>query len=263
MYQLKQIPTEAKIKKYFREILFGRNIYCPECKSNSVIRYENRYRCRKCRIKFTLISHTWLRGMKLSYQEFWLILWCWTTQIPVRQAMALCNISEKGVRHWYDLFRNNLPDNPNILEKVIQLDEAYFKKLSLMMAKQPGTRKLAFELFNTNSVQRDHAIYFLGQYIKPESKLKTDGAAIYKGIDKWWPVEHTRDIHKKFEFSNTSEIEGTFGNLRTFIRRMYHHTTPDKMPEIVREFCFRFSSPEIFDNPHEYLERCLKLVPFG
>lgn len=263
MYKLNQVPSEAKIKKYFRKILFGKNVYCPECKSNAVIRYGNRYRCRKCRIKFTLISHTWLRAMKLSYQEFWLILWCWTTQIPVKQAQALCNLSEKGVRHWYSLFRSHLPLNEEILEKIVQLDEAYFKSISLLMAKQKGSRKLAYELIKGTSVNRGDAVNFLGQYIKPRSELKTDGASIYQGIENWWPVEHKRDIHRKFEFSNTSEIEGMFGNLKTFIRRMYHHTTAEKMPEIVGEFCFRFSFPEIFDNPHEYLERCLKLVPFG
>ncbi|MFH1183313.1 MAG: transposase [Candidatus Moraniibacteriota bacterium] len=263
MYQLRQIPSEAEIKKYFRKILFGYNVYCPECKSSSVLRYEDRFRCRRCKIKFTLVSHTWLKGMKISFQKFWLILWCWTTQIPVRQAMALCGLSEEAVRRWYDRFRSNLPQQFEILERIVQLDEAYFKKISLMMAKQSGTRKIAFELFNTSSVQRDHALYFLGQYVKPKSKLKTDGAIIYKDIEEWWPVSHEQDIHDRFEFSNTSEIEGMFGNLRTFIRRMYHHTTPEKMPEIVREFCFRFSSPEIFDNPHEYLERALTLVPFG
>lgn len=75
-------------------------------------------------------------------------------------------------------------------------------------------------------------------------------------------VEHNVDIHKKFEFGLTSEIEGMFGNLRTFIRRMYHHMTPEQLPELVGEFCLRFSQPEIFDSPQNYLQNCLKLVPF-
>jgi len=33
------------------------------------------------------------------------------------------------------------------------------------------------------------------------------------------------------------------------------------MPEYVREFCIRFSSPEIFDSPLNYLEKSLCLVP--
>ena len=70
-----------------------------------------------------------------------------------------------------------------------------------------------------------------------------------------WLAEHTTDIHKKFEFEHTSEIEGKFGILRTFIRRMYHHVTPEYLPDYVREFCFIFSTPELFDSPQLYLEK--------
>lgn len=102
---------------------------------------------------------------------------------------------------------------------------------------------------------------FLYRKVKPRSKLWTDGGSIYKGIEKWWPVEHQRDLHKKFQFTHTSEIEGMFGNLRTFIRRMYHHVSNEKLPEYVSEFVARFSSPEIFENPRNYLAKSLKLVP--
>lgn len=261
MYQLKQIPSETKIKKYLRRIIFGKNIFCPKCHSRSIIKYEDRYRCKRCRCKFSLISHTWLNGMKMPYQKFWLVLWCWTSQVPVKQSTALAILSDKAVRHWFDLFRSNLPENQVILRKIVQLDEAFFKKRTLMMAKQKGTRNLAYEILTTTNVQRQHAAYFLKEHIKPRSKLHTDGASIYSGIDRWWPVKHQRDIHKKWEFALTSEIEGAFGNLRTFIRRMYHHATPEKLPEYVSEFCFRFSSPEIFNSPLSYLQKTLCLVP--
>jgi hypothetical protein len=86
---------------------------------------------------------------------------------------------------------------------------------------------------------------------------------MYLNIDDWWQVSHKVDIHKRFEFGLTSEIEGMFGNLRTFIRRMYHHTTPEYLPEYVSEFCYRFSSPETFSSPFVYLEKTLKPVPTG
>jgi transposase-like protein len=257
MYQLKQIPSEAKIKTYLRHILFGKNLFCPECASREVVVYEDRYRCKRCRHKFSLLSHTWLKDMKIPLQKFWLILWCWTTAIPVKQAQALVHLSEEAVRHWYGLFRAQLPENNEILEKIVQMDEAYFKQRTLLLAKQPGTRKLAYEIVNAASVQRHHATYFLHQHIKPKTKFHTDGASIYKSIEHWWPVIHDTDIHKKFEFGITSEIEGAFGNLRTFIRRMYHHVTAEHLPEIVREFCFRFSSPQMFENPLNYLRKTL------
>lgn len=262
MYQLNQIPSQCQIRRYLRRILFGKNVFCPVCHSQKINCYENRYRCRECRLKFSLLSHTWLAGMKLSYQKFWLILWCWTTQIPIKQAIVLTMLSEEAVRHWYGLFRKHLPENRAILSKIVQLDEAFFKSRALMMAKQQGTRNLAYEMLMTTNVQRQHARYFLENHVRPRSRLHTDGGSIYKAIDQWWPVKHRTDIHRKWEFALTSEIEGTFGNLRTFIRRMYHHTTSEKLSEIVREFCYRFSFPEMFNNPRFYLEKSLKLVPF-
>ena len=259
MYNLKQIPSDAQIRKYLRKILFGKNIFCPECHSRSVLVQSGRYRCRNCRIRFTLTSHSWLSNMKISYQKFWMILWCWTCSIPVKQTCALSGLTIKSVRKWFDTFREHLPQESHILEHIVQLDEAYFKNMTLMMAKQKGTRNLAYEVITGTSVQRHHAGYFLFRKVKPNSQLWTDGGAIYKGIEKWWPVIHSRDIHKKFEFAHTSEIEGVFGNYRTFVRRMYHHHWSENLEKYVREFCFRFSSPELFENPLFYLTKSLKL----
>lgn len=142
------------------------------------------------------------------------------------------------------------------------MDEAYFRSLSLVMAKQVGSKKLAHQIIFKKSVDKNETMRFIFQYIEPKSRLQTDGAGIYKKIEYWWPIKHRVDIHKKFQFGLTSEIEGLFGNLRTFIRRMYHHVTPEYLPEIVAEFSLRFSHPEIFDSPLSYLQKSILPVPF-
>lgn len=171
-------------------------------------------------------------------------------------------MSEITVRHWYREYRLHLPCFNEILEGEVQMDEAYFKSLSLLMAKQKGERKLSHQFIFKNSVNKGEATDFICQCIKPGSKLNTDGSSIYKKVEDWWQVKHRTDVHKRFEFGLTSEIEGMFGNLRTFIRRMYHHVTPEYLPEYVSEFCVRFSSPEIFDSPFKYLEKSISSVPF-
>lgn len=266
MYHLKHVPSETQIRKFVRRVLFGKNLFCPECRSRRVRRYKNRYHCKKCRIKFSLFSHTWLANTKVPLQKFWLILWCWTTQVPVRQTMALTKTSEKGTRHWYDLFRRNLPLDKEVLEHVVQLDEVYFggwAGFALFIAKEKGTRKLAYSILPHNAPNRYEALEFLQSSVKPKSVLATDGAPIYQGIDSHYPVEHRFEIHDKFEFSQTAEIEGMIGVLKTFIRRMYHHVTPEKFPEIMGEFYYRFSHPEMFENPWYYLKNTLRLVPTG
>ena len=261
MYHLKQVPSDAQIRKYLRRILFGKNIFCPKCRSRDVVSRQGRYHCRSCRTRFSFLSHTWLSDTKLSYEKFWLILWAWCSRIPVSQAMALASLSEEAVRRWYAKFRSHLPENPTILQHIVQLDEAYGKQWTLMMAKEKGTRKLAYSFVPQRRPERHHAAIFLEQFVKPKSRLYTDSAMIYRGIEKWWPVRHERDIHAKWQFGKTSEIEGLFGIMRTFIRRMYHHVPSESMPEYVREFCARFSSPEMFRNPNSYLEKTLTLVP--
>lgn len=268
MYHLKQIPSDTEIRKFLRRILFGKNIFCPKCKSWNVVVYEARYRCRnkKCRLKFSLLSHTWLSNLKLPLQEFWLILWCFVKQMPVKQTEELTELSEKAVRHHFDLFRAHLPNSQEMLEHIIQLDEAYFGKFSgwaLLMGKQVGTRKLAYELLFSDAPGRIDAINFLKSHVKPDTALNTDASVIYQGIENHFPVNHTWDTHKKFEFKNTSEIEGMFGVLRTFIRRMYHHTSKEKFPEYMLEFYIRFSRPEMFESPCHYLLNTLSIVPTG
>ena len=259
---LNQIPSEAKIKQQLRQIIFGKNLHCPRCHKRDAYSSEGRYRCRKCRKPFSLLTGTWLEGMKLNLRTFYALLWCWTQRIPVLQTQKLCHVGEEAVYHWFRVFRLHLPDLQPILSGKIQMDEAYFKQLSLLLAKQVGSKKLAHQVIFKNSVNKTEAARFIFQTVEPNSKLQTDGSGIYKQIDQWWQVKHKVDIHQKFQFGLTSEIEGMFGNLRTFIRRMYHHTTPQYLPEYVSEFCLRFSSPEIFNSPNDYLSKTLKIVPF-
>ena len=254
---INQVPSDAKIRRELRQIIYSKNVRCPRCRSRQVHRSEERYRCRRCRRPFQLLSGTWLVGTKLSLRTLWALLWCWTQQVPVKQTVALCHLSEPTVRHWFQQFRRQLPETDPILETKVQMDEAYFKKIALVMAKQVGSRQVAWQLINKPAVNKTEAVAFLFQHVAPRARLQTDGGGMYRKIQHWWPVQHRVDIHRKFQFGLTSEIEGMFGNLRTFIRRMYHHTTPAYLPEYVSEFCHRFSSPEMFSSPRAYLSKTL------
>ena len=260
---LHQVPSEAKIQRQLKSIIFGKVLRCPHCGSRRIKKYEKRYNCKHCRKPFSLISATWLKGMKLSLQTFWLLLWCWINKVPIDQAQKTCGVSDPTVRNWYEKFRNHLPQDKldNIrLAGTVQIDEAYRGKYAIIGAKQARSkdRKAVLQILPKNSVDRKDSVDFLAQNVVPDSNLWSDGAAIYKGIANWWPVNHRYEIHKKFEFALTSEIEGLWGNLFTFIRRMYHHVTKNKMESIIKEFNFRFCFPEHFQDPSSYLKIALE-----
>lgn len=265
LFHLNQFHSETKIKKILKHLIFGHNLKCPRCGTRQVKASARRYWCQRCRVHFSLLSHTYLKASKLSLRVLWAVLWCYCKKVPVQLASELTKVSENGIRRHYDLFRAQIPDAYGILKHQVQLDEAFFfgkKGKALMLGKQVGTRDLAFAVYETQNLGKNEATSFLYQNVAPRTRLQTDGGGIYRGIDQWWPVCHKKDIHSKWEFELTSEIEGMFGVFRTFIRRMYHHVTKEKFEEYVREFCVRFSSPQLFSSPSQFLEKTIKPVPF-
>lgn len=265
LFHLNQFPSEAKIKKILKQLMFGHNLHCPRCGTRRVRTSAQRYWCQRCRVHFSLLSATYLRASKLSLRVLWAVLWCYCRRVPVQLASELTRVSETGIRRHYDLFRQSIPEAYTILRHQVQLDEAFFfgrQGKALLLGKQVGTRAVAFAVHETPSLGKQAATEFLYHNVAPRTRLQTDGSGIYRGIDQWWPVVHTKDIHAKWEFELTAEIEGMFGVFRTFIRRMYHHVSQEKFAEYVREFCARFSSPELFISPSHFLAKTIRPVPF-
>ena len=259
---LSQVPSISKIKREIKKSLFGEYLFCPKCGSKQIKPVENRYRCLVCRKRFSLTSVTWLKSMKISLETFWLLLWCWINEVSIKQTVKLTGVSKPTIRKWFQKFRDNLPNSDNItLSGIIQMDEAYrggkkrgYSIIGAKEEKQNGRKsKLALKVINKPSVDRRDAISFLSQYVEPDSRLQTDASSIYRGITHWWRVSHEYERHNKWEFALTSEIEGVWGNLTKFIRKMYDHVTRDFIEDIVREFAIRKSHPEWFETTYSYV----------
>ena len=261
---LHQVPSQANIERELRKILFKKKVFCPWCGSYCIKKYEGRYRCKRCRKPFSLKSVCWLKGAKLSLRMIWLLLWCWCNKVPIDQTRKVCGLSEITVRRWFEKFRNHLPEEKLFkvrLSGIVQMDEFYrggkkrgYSIIGAKQQKKSFKRKIVLQYLNKPSVDRKDVIDFLSQWIEPFTQLQTDGSSVYKGISNWWPVKHLYEIHKKWEFTLTSEIEGLWGNFITFVRRMYHHITKDKLPSYLREFTARQVYPEWFKNPQSFLK---------
>lgn len=264
---LAHVPAHAKLRRIFKNIIFGSRIHCPRCKCRCLINLtrEERWRCKRCHKPFSIKSSCWLKGSKLPLEDIWMLLWCWQKQFSVQHAIDMTGLSYPTVFNWYKRFRMKIPKEKldTLLSGNIACDEMYTKHAAVIGAKQKGTRNIALKVIHQNSVQRHHAVDFLTRFAKANSNLFTDGAAIYKGIGNWHKLKHKYEIHKKFEFTLTAEIEGLWACLRTFIRRMYHHVTRYKLEDLVSEFCLRFRRDEIFESPTHYLTVCLSSNPFA
>ena len=263
-HSLSQIPSEKQILRLLRKIIFGQKVKCPDCGRQIhvvEIRKNRVWRCKKCRNKFSITSLNWLKGMKITVQHLWMLIWCWQKKMNIQQVQSLTNLSVPTIRRYYELFRDNLNvDFDVVLEGKVQIDEMFVKGAFIIGAKDIKRKRVKLNVVVKKAPNKHDAMKLMFQNVKPGSTVCTDGGAIYRGCDSWWPIKHKKDIHRKFEFAITSEIEAVWANLRTFIRRMYHHVTIAKLPKIVAEFEARFSHKEIFNSVLKYLQNSLSTV---
>jgi len=264
---LKQIPTKSTLRRTLKKAIFGKRVHCPECGSRNIkmIKSEERWRCRKCKLPFSIKSSCWLKGSKLSLEKIWMLLWCWQKKFPLQQAQEIVGVSYPTVSVWYQKFREHIPKErtDTLLSNNIACDEMFTKETAIMGAKEKGTRNIMLQVLHEKDPNKSHAVDFLARFVKSNSNLFTDGSGIYKGIGNWHKLKHQYEVHSKFEFSLTAEIEGIWGVFRTFVRRMYHHVTVYKLENIVAEFCLRFRQDEIFNSPSDYWSICLSTEPFA
>ena len=141
--------------------------------------------------------------------------------MPITQSIKITGLSEVSIRRWLEEFRLNIPDPDwlNPLKDTIQMDEAFFRNKAVIAAKDTMAKKVILRVIHKKYVQKQNISQFVARHVEPGSKLFTDGAGYYRGIQKFWPVTHQKDIHSKWEFGLTSEIEGLFGIVSIFIRR--------------------------------------------
>ena len=209
---LSQIDSEKQILKQLRVIIYGTKIKCPHCGRAycvQVLKKNKLWRCRKCRNKFSITSVTWLKGMKISFRHLWGLVWCWQHKLNIQQVKELLGLSIPTIRRYYELFRDNLNlDLDVILEGKVQADEMFVKKAFIIGAKDIKNKRIKLNVVYKRHPDKSDAMNLIYNHVKPGSTFCTDGGGIYRGCDKWWPLKHMKDIHSKWEFGITSEIEG-------------------------------------------------------
>ena len=207
---MRNIPSETKIVQEIKRIVFGKRVTCIHCSSRKVRFYakNRRWFCRKCRKKFSLKSACWLKNMKISWVQFWILLQCWQKKYSVQQAQSEAGASEKTCRIWYEKFRNHLPRTAFFLEGEIEIDEMYTsREKGVFGAIKRHTKELVLWV-PQDRPNKSYAKVFLESVIHPDSHLFTDGSLFYRNVRDWGFRDHTSENHSKFEFGETSQIEG-------------------------------------------------------
>ena len=263
---LEAIPSEAKIKAILTQSTFGKRPFCPRCGSSHIKRSEKRYRCPKCRKPFSMTSASWLRGMKISYQELWFLLYCWQKKIPFHLTVEMSKLSHMTVRRWRRRFQEHLVYESPLLKGLVEIDESFIGKRKtnnqqiVLGAWSRRQRRVVLRCVS-NRDQGTTDRFILRHVTNKETTIFTDSAGCYQGIDTFFGYEHITCNHSIFHFGPTNLIENIWSRFKRFITRIYHHYHKKWLSLLVREFEARINNPELFESPDIYLQTSLYAVP--
>lgn len=267
--------TEREIRSKLRKALFknGR-IHCTHCGYFRIrkISKENRYHCKRCRKKFSLFSHTWLKHIKVSLTTLLLLLELWIREYSVKEAANLSELSIPTTRRYYRLFRLNIPKNPEFKpEKDVQVDEAYFgrfkkqanwyggvqryrvaEKTCVAGIGCPATGQLATKVIRGRPGKPIKE--FIRELVPNNIWVYSDGSPIYTSLRDThihWAQTHLQG------FETAYYIESCWSHMKRKLFKQYHHFTKKYAEEYVSELTWRFNTRESTENALEHLIRSL------
>ena len=270
------IPKFASNKKCWQlinRLVFKDSLNCPECGYTLQENYPLRYLwCRSCRKKYRATSYrsSWLYGMKISYRQLFILLYCWQTKRYTETATLLAGVSYTTAQRWMVRFREQLPTEMlsgglvPILEGAVQMDESYFGKKRykqaqriVVGAKDPVSGNVALRI--TDSRGQECIEQFVEDYIKQGSLVVSD---------KWWAYDelpllgyhHQSWNHSKGHFSGTNQGQNIWSVSKRHARKLFGGRVLTKNLEILcKEWMARANHSYLFNSPLTFLR--FTLVP--
>lgn len=275
MYTIQSPFSDRKIRTILRKLVFknGR-LRCPHCRCFKIksIRQEDRWYCTRCRKRFSLTAHTWLKQVKIPLPLFIVLLSFWLEDVTVDLAAKLTSISRPTVYRYYRLFRRNIVKTATFKpEKNVQVDEAYFgqfkkqanyfhgkrtykvvEKVCVAGISCPSTGQLATMVVEGkpgNPIKE-----FIRRQVPKDVWVYSDGSPIYTYLrNDYFHIAKTHDLG----FENAYYIESCWSWMKRKLFKQYHHFTRKYAPEYVSELTFKFNTRRLTKNPLYYLQNSL------
>lgn len=263
---LTKIPSENKIEKEVKKILFPNGLRCPYCNRKWHLRYlvkEKRYFCPKCRKKFSFKSISWLKHSKLKLNDIYLVIYLWQKKISPQGIKDLTRLSKPTIVSFLKKLRENIPEETVRLSGDVQVDESFFgrqrydNQLVVIGAKEKSG-KVGFKIIPDR--EQDTIETFIHETIVPYSIVNLDYHSSYQGLETLGYI-HNAFNHSIGHFTGTNRIENVWSVIKRLIRKMYNRLLKEYLPYYLKEFQARFNHKEYFDNPLSYLKISLKVVP--
>lgn len=266
---------ERKIKQILRNIIFKKGrLKCPRCNCFKIlsIRNEDRYFCKRCRKKFSILSNTWMRNIKIPLSAFIILLYLWLEDASVDLTKKLTGLSRPTIYSYFRLFRRNIVKTIEFKPRDnVQVDEAYFGRIKKQANRLhnwntyktpikvcvagiacPQTGQLATRVIESRPGKPIKT--FIREYVPNDITVYSDGSPIYTELKKThWHVPKTHDLG----FHDAYYIESCWSWMKRKLFKQYHHFSKKYAKEYVSELTFKFNTRKIEKNPFYYISKSL------
>lgn len=275
MYQITAGISERKVRTMLRAIIFRKGrLRCPHCGYFRIlsVKQERRYHCTRCRKKFSLLSGTWMKNVKIPLSLFVVLVSCWLEDVTVDLAAKLTTFSRPTIYRYYALFRRHIVQTVDfVAQNDVQVDEAYFgqfkkqanyfhgrrtyrvvEKTCVAGIACPSQGTLATQVIETRPgipIKR-----FIRKLVPECVAVYSDGSPIYTALrDTHAHHAQTHDLG----FEHAYYIESCWSWMKRKLFKQYHHFTRKYAREYVSELTFKFNTRNVEKNPFFYLSKSL------
>jgi transposase-like protein len=275
MYHIQPDLSPRKVAAVLRQIISKKGrLRCPHCQRHHIqsFRREGRYHCRSCRRKFSLLSGTWMKNVKIPLPLFIVLVSFWLEDVPIDLAQKLTGLSRPTLYRYYRLYRRHLVKTLEFKpQNNVQVDEAYFgrfkksanylhgwktyqvaQKTCVAGISCPQTGQLATMVVPGKPGYPIRE--FISKHVPTDVTIYSDGSPIYTRLrTQYTHRARTHDLG----FQTAYYIESCWSWMKRKLFKQYHHFTKEYAPEYVSELTFKFNTRKQEKNPFIYLAKSL------
>jgi len=275
----KQFGTQDKCLAYLEKVRWGKNVVCPRCASDSIVKRvdSKRWHCNSCNKDFSVLYDTIFDGTKLELPKFFeLIVLMINAKMGISASEISRNIGVKYQTAWFasHKVRCAMIQNELRLEGIVEFDEAYLggkgKKNKANIGGESVSLKRGRGTSKTSVVgvaEKKGKVYvkivekltgrnllsILKKQVKTEDSIViTDDFRSYKAFDnevEHITIKHSDGYGKGIKTINT--IEGFWSILKNGIKGNYRAISKKYLPFYLAEFSYKFNQRHLQTDAFE------------
>lgn len=285
--------SDTQIEAIFRAARFGDRTRCPQCGyTRKLWRLDDgRWRCKRCRKRFGLLTETWLSHTRLSLGEIYELLFWFELELTDHGIARRLEAPYSAVHRFLLQLRRALADFEDrsivLLDGEVEVDETYFgpSMRNRRRAKREKLRKSGKVKRGRGAGALQQVVFGIYErtdgivYVEPvpdassavlqsiihdkvsiETTIYSDSWNSYRGLERDFAAHETVNHHAQEYVRDRATINGIEGFWAYAKERLlrHHGVSPDHFLLYLKEMEYRFNHRTL--EPDEFAKHLVHVL---